>query len=109
MRSARAIASSNAARRVVAVSGSTAPHQIAVDSAHESAPGACCGLVEVLEGPLHGGADPGLERFECVLGLVCSGPLDQSKRCPYPEPPCMDLISVDEVEAACRQRLERPA
>ena len=28
-----------------------------------------------------------------------------SKRCPYPEPPCMDLISVDEVEAACRQRL----
>ena len=32
-----------------------------------------------------------------------------SKRCPYPEPPCMDLISVDEVEAACRQRLEQPA
>lgn len=31
-----------------------------------------------------------------------------SKRCPYPEPPCMDLISVDEVEAACRQRLGVP-
>lgn len=31
-----------------------------------------------------------------------------SKRCPYPEPPCMDLISVDEVEAACRQRLDLP-
>lgn len=31
-----------------------------------------------------------------------------SKRCPYPEPPCMDLISVDEVETACRQRLDLP-
>ena len=66
------------------------------------------GLVILLPDWQRSGPATALERHTVIQKWRTCTPC-LSKRCPYPEPPCMDLISVDEVEAACRQRLEQPA